>query len=297
MGAVNTTYTFAATDSITSTKMNNIIDETTMTGDAILGTTLEVASGKLKVRSQGITSNELASNAVTSTQITDGAVTSGKLSTGGPTWTLGGIGITYLNTGAIEINNDIAIDTDCYIDFHSSPSVDSSTRIIRGSGVNGVLTIQQIGTGNFVLASPNSQLVFSGPNGFQMYNGSSSSNFPVPAGTAPIYGARAWVNFDATRNAAGGTDALMTDRFIRNSANVQKVTKTATGMFDVYFTTAIPANYCVSGSYNENGTNTAGTSNGTLNGYYNTTAIAKVSCTGFGSSGTNAAHVAAVFFA
>lgn len=238
MGAVNTTYTFAATDTITSTKMNNIIDETTMTGDAILGTTLEVASGKLKVRSQGITSNELASNAVTSTQITDGAVTSGKLSTGGPTWTLGGIGITYLNTGAIEINNDIAIDTDCYIDFHSSPSVDSSTRIIRGSGVNGVLTIQQIGTGNFVLAGPNSQLVFSGPNGFSFYkDASNTSNFAVPAGTAPIYGARAWVNFSGI----GTVGANMT---IRGGGNVSSVNKTATGVYRVTFATAMPdANY------------------------------------------------------
>jgi hypothetical protein len=48
MGAVNTTYTFTATDTITSTKMNNIIDQTTITTDAIIGTTLDVASGKLK---------------------------------------------------------------------------------------------------------------------------------------------------------------------------------------------------------------------------------------------------------
>ena len=64
MGAVDTTYTFTATDTITSAKMNNIIDQTTMTSDAIVGTTLEVASGKLKVRSAGITSNELAANVV-----------------------------------------------------------------------------------------------------------------------------------------------------------------------------------------------------------------------------------------
>jgi hypothetical protein len=76
MGAVNTTYTFTANDTITSTKMNNIIDQTTMTSDAIFGTTLEVASGKLKVRSQGITSNELAADSVTSAKIANGAVTS-----------------------------------------------------------------------------------------------------------------------------------------------------------------------------------------------------------------------------
>ena len=79
MGAVDTTYTFTATDTITSTKMNNIIDQTTMTGDAITGTTLEVATGKLKVRSAGITSNELAASSVTESAIANLSVTSGKL--------------------------------------------------------------------------------------------------------------------------------------------------------------------------------------------------------------------------
>ena len=79
MGAVNTTYTFQASDTITSTKMNNIIDQTTITDDAIFGTTLEVADGKLKIRSQGITSNELTANAVKTIAIEDGAVTSAKL--------------------------------------------------------------------------------------------------------------------------------------------------------------------------------------------------------------------------
>ena len=82
MGAVDTTYTFTATDTITSTKMNNIIDQTTLTSDAIIGTTLEVASGKLKVRAGNITSNELATNAVTTTAITNGSVTSEKLASG-----------------------------------------------------------------------------------------------------------------------------------------------------------------------------------------------------------------------
>jgi hypothetical protein len=81
MGAVDTTYTFTATDTITSAKMNNIIDQTTITSDAIFGTTLEVVtSGKLKVRSQGITSNELATNSVATTSIADANVTPAKLS-------------------------------------------------------------------------------------------------------------------------------------------------------------------------------------------------------------------------
>ena len=65
MGAVDTTYTFTTTDTITSSKMNNIIDQTTITTDAIIGTTLDVASGKLKVRAAGITANEIAAGQIT----------------------------------------------------------------------------------------------------------------------------------------------------------------------------------------------------------------------------------------
>lgn len=79
MGAVDTTYTFTATDTITSAKMNNIIDQTTITSDAIIGTTLDVASGKLKIRSAGITSNEMGANSVVAAAITDSNVTTAKI--------------------------------------------------------------------------------------------------------------------------------------------------------------------------------------------------------------------------
>lgn len=79
-GAVDTTYTFTSTDVITSTKLNDILDQSVMTGTAIIGTTLEVTtSGKLKVASQGITSNELGNNSVKTIAIEDGAVTPAKL--------------------------------------------------------------------------------------------------------------------------------------------------------------------------------------------------------------------------
>jgi hypothetical protein len=80
MGVVNTTYTFTSTDTITSAKMNNIIDETTFTSDAIQGTTLQVVSpGKLAVSAGGITSNELASNSVVTAKIADSNVTTAKI--------------------------------------------------------------------------------------------------------------------------------------------------------------------------------------------------------------------------
>jgi len=74
-------------------------------------------------------------------------------------------------------------------------------------------------------------------------------------GAAPMFACRAWVNFDATRNAAGGTDSANTNRFIRASGNVASVLKTATGTYEVNFTTAMPdTNYSFSGIVEDNST-------------------------------------------
>ena len=117
MGAVDTTYTFTATDTITSTKMNNIIDQTTITTDAIIGTTLDVASGKLKIRSAGITSNEMGANSITTNAITDLNVTTGKVADLAiTTGKLADLGVT---TGKIADN---AITTVKVLDANITPA-------------------------------------------------------------------------------------------------------------------------------------------------------------------------------
>jgi hypothetical protein len=185
MGAVDTTYTFTATDTITSAKMNNIIDQTTITTDAIIGTTLDVASGKLKIRSAGVTSNELATDSVTSNAILDGAVTPAKLYANGPSWDSGTL--TLAQKG-VEIAGNSTSSGPCYIDLHSSfPIIDKDARIIRDSGVNGTLTVANIGTGAIIMSA-------SGGVTF------GTANMPTPATSAKIYGIRAW----ARVNAAGG---------------------------------------------------------------------------------------------
>ena len=61
---------------------------------------------------------------------------------------------------------------------------------------------------------------------------------------APIYGCRAWVNFNGT-----GTVA------IRDSGNVTSITANATGDYSVNFATAMPdANYCFNLSASDDGT-------------------------------------------
>jgi len=229
MGAVETTYTFGATDTITSTKMNNIIDQTTMTGDAVLGGSggsggLDISSGKLSISTNAINSSRLATNSVTTNAIVDGSVTPAKLATGGPAWS-GTTGSIVIKQPALELGEGITSNNASLIDFHSSfPIIDYDARIIRGSGVNGTLTISNIGTGS---------IIFSASGGVTF----GSANMPTPTGSAPIYGARAWVNF----NGIGTIGANMT---IRASGNVSSVNKLGTGRYRVTFTTPmLDANY------------------------------------------------------
>jgi hypothetical protein len=64
-------------------------------------------------------------------------------------------------------------------------------------------------------------------------------------GTAPIYGCRAWVNFDGTRNEADtGASTNGANVKIRASGTVSSVLKNANGNYTITFTTALPdANY------------------------------------------------------
>lgn len=67
-------------------------------------------------------------------------------------------------------------------------------------------------------------------------------------GSAPVFGARAWVNFDGTRNEAGGSDTATTNRFIRASGNVSSVLRTGVGNYTINLTTALQdTNFCAVG--------------------------------------------------
>jgi hypothetical protein len=80
-------------------------------------------------------------------------------------------------------------------------------------------------------------------------------------GSAPIYGCRAWVNFDGTRNEADtGASTNGANVKIRGSGNVSSVLKNGTGDYTVNFTTAmVDANYStvVGGNAMSNGSSVA----------------------------------------
>jgi len=70
------------------------------------------------------------------------------------------------------------------------------------------------------------------------------------SGSAPIYGCRAWVNFDGTSVTTVNGESRCT---IRASGNVSKVVRNSTGTYTITFTTALQdANYSITGFCNWN---------------------------------------------
>lgn len=287
-GVVDTTHVFATNQVITSTLMNNIIDETLFTSQALAaGTgTLALVAGRMKVATNGITATEMATGAITATAIAAGVIDNSKISA----------------SAAIELSK-LAVG-----------ALPTAITIASGNIVDGTIDTLDIA---------NAAITASKLNGAQ-------------TGTAPIFGIRAWVNFNGTAaDDIGGTysrtgttvtvttsvdhgliighkvfldftsglavngafvvtgvtsskiftvthgtsgttsgTVALSRRLIRASGNVSSISLLATGKYAVNFTTALPdANYARSGFANFNSTSTAGLVGGNL-----TSATTEQSC-------------------
>jgi filamentous hemagglutinin len=141
MPVVDTTTPFSNNEQITSTKLNNIMDNSFFVSGAVVGNQgLEVtASGQMQIPNGGIKTALLET----------GAIDASKISTGGPSWTA------------------------------SSISLPNPTTITGNATVTGNATITGTTTSTGALTV-----------------GTAKMN--VPSGSAPIFGARAWVSFDGT---------------------------------------------------------------------------------------------------
>ena len=195
MGAVDTTYTFGATDTITSTKMNNIIDQTTMTADAVLGGSggsggLDVSSGKLSISANAINSSRLATNSVTTNAITDLNVTTGKIADSAIT-------SAKIADGAI-VN----------VDVNASAAI-AGTKISPNFGSQNVVTTGNVAGGTSTASAP-----------IHGQRASASAGFAVLAKTTGVSN-ESGVYFDASNNAyleaRNGSATLTTS--IKSSGN------------------------------------------------------------------------------
>jgi hypothetical protein len=225
MPVVNTTNTFTNNEQITSTKLNDIMDNSSFVSGAVVTSGgLEItAGGQMQIASDGVTTARILNSNVTTAKIADGAVTPVKLSPFGPAWS-NGLSNFNIQQNALELATGITSNTTCFVDFHSvHPLTDYETRIARDTGVDGWFQIDNKGAG---------RILFTSVGGFQF----ASAHMPNPVGTAPIYGCRAWVSF-AGRSTNG-------DCTIRSAGNVTRVARTAEGRYTVYFGTNMEdANY------------------------------------------------------
>jgi hypothetical protein len=115
----------------------------------------------------------------------------------------------------------------------------SSVKVSGNASGTGEFTIAAPNTNsNYTLTLPTATTTLVGTDATQSFTNKSFDSAPVPtvSGTAPLYAARAWVNFNGT-----GTVA------IRASGNVSSITDNGTGDYTVNFTTAMSdANYAFS---------------------------------------------------
>ena len=151
-----------------------------------------------KISDGSVTLTKVAANAVDSTKIADNAVTELKIA-----------------SGAVSLAK-LAAD-----------SVDSS-KILDGAVTNAKIATDAVATTNIASNAVTTAKIADAAITAAKLSGAQS-------GSAPIYGARAWVNFNGT-----GTVA------IRASGNVSSITDGGTGVYTVNFTTAMPdTNYSV----------------------------------------------------
>jgi hypothetical protein len=164
------------------------------------------------------------------------------------------------------------------------------------------ITGNAAGAGVFTIASPNSASSFTatlpaatttlvGTDATQTLTNKTlttpnidSAQFATVSGTAPLYAARAWVNFNGT-----GTVA------IRASGNVTSITDNGTGDYTVNFTTAMSdANYSCSVS----GKQTTGTTAGGSSIEFTSlaTGSVRILCADGGSSPADFALVSVAIF-
>jgi hypothetical protein len=168
-GVVDTTNTFITNQVITSTLMNNIIDNTFFASNAIAdgSTTLSLVAGKLKVATSGITSNEIATNAVTNTAIAVNSITSGKIASNAVTTakiadnnvTTAKILDANITTGKIANNaitpaklNGGQTGSDPIYGIRAFARVESNGAITRNAGF---ATISRTGVGTYSLILTN----------------------------------------------------------------------------------------------------------------------------------------------
>lgn len=79
-----------------------------------------------------------------------------------------------------------------------------------------------------------------GTSGISFPDGITQDSGVDSTGTAPLFGVRAWVQFDANRDSTNTASTAATNRWTYGKGNVASVLRNSAGDFTVTFTTAMP---------------------------------------------------------
>ena len=119
---------------------------------------------------------------------------------------------------------------------------------LRADPTNTSAVISVAGTDQVVITNA-SNVVATTFTGALVGNADTATNLATTTGTAPVYGVRAWVSFDGTKDTSGAASSANTARYIlqpNGSGNVTSVLRTSTGNYTINFSTALPnASYSV----------------------------------------------------
>lgn len=137
---------------------------------------------------------------------------------------------------------------------------------LRADPTNTSAVISVAGTDQVVITNA-SNVVATTFTGALAGNASTATKLSTATGAAPSYGARAWVNFDGTRDTSGAATTANTNRFIRAQGNVSNVLKLGDGLFVISFATPMDnANYAAVFGANPNNFNGVFAGSGLTNG-------------------------------
>jgi hypothetical protein len=204
------------------------IDDSQITADKIAVSAVTEA----KILNGAVSLDKLAANAVDESKIAESAVTAGKIADGA---------VSLSKLAADSVNADKIADGAVTSAKLATDAV-TDTKIAAGAVTNTKLATDAV-TDTKIAASAVITTKIADANI------TAAKLSGAQTGAAPIYGARAWVNFNGT-----GTVAIVA------SANVTSITDNGAGDYTVNFTTAMPdANFAIGGAASRSAAGTRGT--------------------------------------
>jgi microcystin-dependent protein len=158
-----------------------------------------------------------------------------------------------LSTGGDQSHNNIQpyLVTNYIIKAKPDPKVNFGLTIGAGLSANTATGNIDLSGGTIKAKVDDQTITFNGTNQLSVKTGGISGQQLTgqQTGLAPIFGARAWVNFNCNADTSGNYNIGTGDKKINGQGNIVNAKRNSTGYYTLSFIAPMPnANYCVVGS-------------------------------------------------